>query len=99
MPNNSTRIRIPKHRLHKPSGQAVVTIAGRDFYLVQHGTQISRHRYKRLCDERLASDGTSLQPAESMTVDGRISASLRYETDTVGSLQPRWQPGRVLRDT
>jgi hypothetical protein len=29
--------RIPSYRLHKPTGQAVVTIDGKDHYLALHG--------------------------------------------------------------
>ena len=46
--------RIPKYRLHKASGQAVVTLDGRDFYLGDHGTASSRQRYERLVGEWLA---------------------------------------------
>ena len=35
---NSTRARVPVYRLHMGSGQAVVTIEGRDIYLGTHGT-------------------------------------------------------------
>ncbi|MEM9167190.1 MAG: tyrosine-type recombinase/integrase [Planctomycetota bacterium] len=74
MANNSTRIRIPKYRLHKPSGQAVVTITGRDFYLGPHGTQTSKDHYDRLVAEWLAAGRTSLQSAESKTVDELVLA-------------------------
>lgn len=39
---------IPSYRLHKASGQAVVTIEGRDFYLGRHDTKASREAYERL---------------------------------------------------
>ncbi|AMV40475.1 hypothetical protein [Planctomyces sp. SH-PL62] len=45
MPRNSSR--TPSYRLHKPSGQAVVTIDGRDIYLGIHGTDASRAAYDR----------------------------------------------------
>jgi integrase len=47
--------RDPKYRLHKPTGQAVVTIAGRDIYLGKHGTPESKAKYHRLLAERAAS--------------------------------------------
>lgn len=46
--------RVPKYRLHRPSGQAVVTIAGRDRYLGSHGTPESVERYHRALAEHLA---------------------------------------------
>ena len=45
----------PRYRHHKPSGQAVVTIDGRDFYLGTHGTKQSREDYDRLIGEWLAN--------------------------------------------
>jgi len=32
----------PTHRLHRPSGKAVVTLNGADFYLGRHGSPESR---------------------------------------------------------
>ena len=37
--------RTPSYRLHKPSGQAVVTINGRDIYLGGFNTPESRSEY------------------------------------------------------
>src|SRR5215217_651349 len=45
---------VPSYRLHKPSGQAVVTLGGRDLYLGKHGTPESRAEYDRLLAEWLA---------------------------------------------
>jgi integrase len=44
-------VRTPSYRLHKPSGQAVVTIAGRDRYLGKYDTPESRSEYHRLIAE------------------------------------------------
>jgi hypothetical protein len=46
--------RTPAYRLHRASGQAVVTLDGRDFYLGPHGTRTSRVEYDRLIAEWLA---------------------------------------------
>lgn len=40
--------KIPSYRLHKSSGQAVVTLAGHDHYLGVHGTPESQQAYARL---------------------------------------------------
>jgi len=47
--------RIPSYRLHKASGQAVVTLNGRDIYLGLHNTEDSKDRYKLVIQEWLAS--------------------------------------------
>ena len=46
---------FPSYRLHRPSGQAVVTIAGQDIYLGPHGTSASRQEYDRKIAEWLAA--------------------------------------------
>lgn len=43
----------PTYRLHKPTGRAVVTIDGKDYYLGVHGTRESRQRYDRMIAEWL----------------------------------------------
>ena len=47
--------RIPEYRKHRASGQALVTINGRDLYLGPHGTKASKVEYDRLVCEWLAS--------------------------------------------
>jgi hypothetical protein len=39
---------LPSYRHHKPSGQAVVTLNGKDYYLGPWGTKTSRDAYDRL---------------------------------------------------
>lgn len=45
----------PKYRRHKASGQAVVTIQGKDHYLGPWGTRTSKREYDRLIGEWLAA--------------------------------------------
>ena len=45
---------LPKYRKHRSSGQAVVTLSGRDYYLGPHGTNASKTEYDRLIREWLA---------------------------------------------
>ena len=55
----SRRKKLPKYRLHKPSGQAVVTLSGRDIYLLgAHDTEVSRVEYDRLVAEWLVNGRT-----------------------------------------
>jgi integrase len=46
--------RIPSYRLHKPSGQAVATLNGRDVYMGPWGTEESKAKYERVIAECLA---------------------------------------------
>jgi integrase len=63
--------RIPSYRHHKATGQAVVTLDGRDHYLGRHDTPASRAVYDRLVAQWLAKKPA----APSLTVDEIV---LRY---------------------
>src|SRR4051812_26626215 len=56
---------IPSYRLHKQSGQAIVTLSGRDFLLGHHGSPESRVEYSRLTAEWRAN-GRSAPPRDGM---------------------------------
>jgi hypothetical protein len=45
---------LPSYRLHKQSGQAIVSLNGRDFLLGEHGSAASKQEYRRLTAEWLA---------------------------------------------
>jgi integrase len=53
--------KVPSYRLHKPTGQAVVRIDGRDHYLGVHGTDASHEAYRRTTAEWLTHAAS--QPA------------------------------------
>jgi len=63
---------LPKYRKHRASGQAIVTLSGKDFYLGPHNTKTSRREYDRLVGEWQAhgrrlqaqDDGSGLTIAE-----------------------------------
>src|SRR3954468_25051985 len=54
----SRPMRTPSYRLHKPSGNAVVTLDGRDIYLGKHGSLEARDSYDRTIAEWLACGRT-----------------------------------------
>lgn len=54
----------PRYRLHKASGQAVVTIEGQDFYLGPWKSRASRNAYDRLISEYLVG-GRRLHPKQT----------------------------------
>ena len=60
--------RVPAYSLHKASGQAVVTIGGRDIYLGRHGTAQSREAYNRVVGEWQANGRTLPGPAADVAV-------------------------------
>ena len=55
-------VRTPSYRHHKPSGQAVVTLSGKDHYLGRFGSPESREAYDRLLAEWLTN---RRRPAQS----------------------------------
>ena len=48
-------LRTPSYRPHKPTGQAVVTLSGRDFYLGRFGSPESRAEYDRMIIEWISN--------------------------------------------
>lgn len=61
--------RLPSYRRHKPTGQAVVTINGRDIYLGKWNTAASKAEYDRLIAEFLANGRRLRSEIESTVVD------------------------------
>lgn len=93
----------PKYRMHKATGQAVVTIAGKDHYLGTHDSRESWERYYRLLAEWSSTDkqimpGTS--PAQ-ITVSEIIAAYWASSVKTIteiSSLDRRRLALRPLRE-
>jgi len=88
MSNRANSTRPPSYRLHKASGQAVVTIDRRDHYLGVHGTPDSRLRYERLISAWMAGDRSPVHEESS----GDITVAevcLRYL---------RWADGYYIKD-
>jgi integrase len=71
-------VRMPKYRLHKPTGQAVVTIGGRDIYLGRHRSIESQLEYNRLVAEWLASGGRGDAPAADLAVTELVVAYVKF---------------------
>jgi hypothetical protein len=74
--------RTPSYRLHKPSGRAVVTIDGRDYYLGVHGSNESRAEYDRIIAEWLANgrrvSKAPVQAASDLSVNELLLAYLEF---------------------
>ncbi len=69
-----------KYRKHRASGQAVVTVNGRDHYLGPHGSKASKINYDRLITEWLSSGRSSTYgaPEQGFTVVELIADYLAY---------------------
>jgi hypothetical protein len=51
-------IRMPKYRLHKGSGQALLQINGHRIYLGKYGTAESKQKYRRIMAQWLEQQAT-----------------------------------------
>lgn len=61
--------RQPKYRKHKATGQAVVTLNGRDIYLGRFGTKASKDEYDRQIATWLANGRRLLGTDDGVTID------------------------------
>ena len=83
MSNSSGSSRVPKYRLHRPSGQAVASFNGVDYYLGKHGSEESRNEYDRLLGEwmmkgRQLPTKAARSPVGQMTVNELMFAYLHF---------------------
>ena len=74
----SKPIRVPSLRLHKPSGQAVVTVNGRDYYLGRFGSHESETEYKRLLAEYLSGGLRVGSALSDLTINELAVEYLRF---------------------
>ena len=70
--------RIPSYRQHKPSGQAVVTLSGKDHYLGPWQSEVSRAEYDRLVAEWLTSGRQFVSSFDEITVVELIAKYLEF---------------------
>src|SRR5262245_9424059 len=72
---------LPKYRKHKATGNAIVTLNGRDHYLGPHGTKASRLEYDRLIREHVACGGASPDKRDELTIVELLAAFLAHAKD------------------
>ena len=85
---------IPSYRLHKPSGQAIVSLSGKMIYLGKYKTPESREKYTQIIAEYTAND-CRLPPA-------KIQSKVRMEqlvTDYLNDLAKSYPPKKGTRHT
>lgn len=85
---------VPKYRRHKASGQAVVTLSGRDFYLGRYGSKASRVEYDRLIAEWLAG-GRQVKPAAGVELTVSELLARYWAHVDVYYPQPSGEPERI----
>ena len=71
--------KLPKYRKHRGSGQAIVTLSGKDHYLGPHGSKSSKREYDRLTAEWLANGRRlSSSVADELTIVEMLAAFRRF---------------------
>jgi hypothetical protein len=78
MPRICSPERAPRYRFHEPSGQAIVTIDGRDYYLGTYKTAASREAYRRKIGEWAQHGGMLPAPKQTSTVAELVVAYIEY---------------------
>jgi hypothetical protein len=72
------RPRTHSYRLHRPSGQAVVTLDGHDTYLGRWDSPESRAEYDRLISESLVNGRGLAQPESGLTFNELMVCITRF---------------------
>lgn len=88
------KVRIPTYRLHRPSGQAVVILRGKDHYLGPYGSERSRGEYDRLVAEYVPTSGPDIahakvRPTSRLPNCARSMSSTRVHATSSMNDQPR----------
>ena len=78
---------VPSYRKHKQSGQAIVTLSGRDYLLGPYGTEASRQKYDRLIAKWVSSGRQPLSADDTgLTIGEAIAAHWAQD------VRPRFEP-------
>jgi hypothetical protein len=69
---------VPSYRLHKQSGQAIVTFDGKDRLLGTHNSAASKRAYHRLTAEWIANRGVPREAGPDLTVNELVLAFWKH---------------------
>ncbi len=90
------KISLPNYRRHKVSGQAMVTLEGRDSYLGPHSSQSSIMEYDRLIAEWLANGRRlSVENGLSTTVEELLAAFWEH-AENYYRVRSHVEPSRIF---
>jgi integrase len=88
---------LPAYRLHKQSGQAVVTLNGRDHLLGKHDSAASRAEYNRLLAEWIAADRRAPVKDGTLTVSELLKAFKNHAQSYYGTSREEEHYRHALR--
>jgi hypothetical protein len=81
--------KLPKLRYHRASGQAVVELSGKQFYLGKHGSDEAQENYNRHVAEWLANGRKNAEPTPTM--DEQLGNASQSDCLTVVELCDRYK--------
>ena len=76
--------RTPSYRLHKPSGQAVVTLDGHDIYLGRWDSPASNAEYDRLISDWLVNGRRRPVESQGLSINELMVRYLRFAEARTG---------------
>jgi integrase len=92
----SKTVRVPALRHHRPSGRAVVTLDGKDYYLGRYGSQESKAEYQRLLAEFLSGGLRAGSAAPDLTINELAARYLRFADGYyLKDGKPTAEPGNI----
>ena len=74
----SKTLRVPSLRHHRPSGRAVVSLNGKDYYLGRYGSQESKAEYQRLLAEFLSGGLQTGSAKPDLTINELAAEYLKF---------------------
>ena len=86
---------LPKYQRHRASGQAVVTLYGKDFYLGPHGSKASKAEYDRLVGEWIAAGRPSRPPSQTSDITV-VELAAAYKRFAQGYYQKNGEPTETV---
>jgi hypothetical protein len=75
---------VPSYRLHRQSGQAIVTLGGRDILLGPYGSVASKTEYRRWIAEWIANGRPLAPSARNLTISELIESFKTHAEDFYG---------------
>lgn len=86
---------LPRYQRHRASGQAVVALYGKDFYLGPYGTKASKAEYDRLVGEWIAAGRPSRPPSQTSDITV-VELAAAYKTFAKDYYQKNGEPTETV---
>jgi hypothetical protein len=95
LPMPKLKSSLPKYQRHRASGQAIVTLYGKDHYLGPYGTKASKAEYDRLVGEWVTAGRPSRPPAQTSDITV-VELAAAYKRFAKGYYQKNGEPTETV---